>query len=437
MEIPQIPALGRQDSSQDANQAADTTPSPVETTLQTTLQALQDHLQQQPQQRLTFADYMDWALYDPAQGYYSQRVALGQGGDFFTSAHLGPDFGQLLAVQFQEMWQVLGQPQPFTLVEMGAGEGLLAADILAYLEHHDRPCFEALHYGIVERSPRLRHQQRQTLAPWVASDPPALEQPGAHPAQTVQWYTWDQLTANPIVGCCFSNELVDAFPVHQVVATGGQLREVYVTWDHQQHRPVEVLGDLSTPALAAYFADLGLNLTQPPYGDGYRTEVNLAAQDWLTTVAQGLQRGYVLTLDYGYGSDRYYQPSRAQGTLQAYRRHRHHNEPYQAPGHQDLTAHVNFTALEQWGDRQGLRPLGFVPQALFLMALGLGDRLAALSNPATAPPSLPDLLQRRDALHQLLDMSSSGLGNFGVLLQGKGLSPAEQGQTLRGWQEPV
>ncbi|MGA1475671.1 MAG: class I SAM-dependent methyltransferase [Prochlorothrix sp.] len=336
---------------------------------------------------------------------------MGKAGDFFTSAHLGPDFGELLAVQLEDLWQHLGQPHPFTVLEMGAGDGRMAADIVAFLEQAFPACFAALHYGIVERSPQLQQRQQQTLAPWLTS-----------PSPKVRWYRWEEVPRLGMVGCCLSNELVDALPVHRVQVQDGRLQEVYVTWDGAGNQAIEVLGELSTPDLAMYFADFGLDLTQPPYPEGYCTEVNLAAKQWLATLAQGLDQGYILTIDYGYGADRYYQPSRNQGTLQAYRQHRRHNDPYAAPGHQDLTAHVNFTALEQWGEALGLANLGRIPQGFFLMALGLGDRLGALSNPATAPSDFAQLLQRRDALHQLIDMSSSGLGKFEVLVQAKGLT---------------
>lgn len=378
-----------------------------------TLAALAAHLQQQPHHRITFAQYMDWVLYDRQEGYYSRRAKLGAAGDFFTSAHLGPDFGQLLGVQVQEMWQLLGQPDPFTVLEMGAGDGTLAADLLAWLHQEDPPLWQTLHYGIVERSPTLIQQQQAKLAPW---------------AEVTRWCDWDDLESGSLVGCCLSNELVDAFAVHRVQVQRGTLLEAYVAWDPMILNLREVWGPLSTPAIADYFADLGLDLTQPPYPDGYITEVNLQARHWLATLADRLDCGYVITIDYGYRSDRYYQPSRHQGTLQAYQRHQHHSDPYAQPGHQDLTAHVNFSALEQWGQGYGLQTLGCVPQALFLMALGLGDRLAALGNPATAPRSISDLLQRRDALHQLMDMASGGLGQFKVLIQSKGSPPA----TLRG-----
>jgi SAM-dependent MidA family methyltransferase len=145
-----------------------------------------------------------------------------------------------------------------------------------------------------------------------------------------------------------------------------------------------------------------------------------------------LQRGYILTIDYGYPAHRYYSPTRSQGTLQCYSQHAHHSDPYRAIGRQDITAHVNFTALEQYGELVGLETLGFTQQGLFLMALGLGDRIADLSTPN---PDIPvqDILRRRESLHALIN--PMGLGNFGVLLQAKGLH-APQERKLQGLEMP-
>ncbi|MEO1467347.1 MAG: SAM-dependent methyltransferase, partial [Cyanobacteria bacterium J06633_1] len=240
-----------------------------------------------PAQQITFADYMALALYHQEYGYYSSRVSIGAEGDFFTSASLGKDFGELLAIQFGEMWRNLGCPDPFYLVEMGAGNGELAQDILLYLESEgDRSLLAALKYIIIEQSPSLIKQQQKLLQPLAHLD-----------------LTWQDLTAladEEIEGCFFSNELVDAFPVHLVQKSQTQLEEVYLGLRNNQL--VGICDRLSTPKLAQYFADLGLDLTQEQYPVGYRTEVNLAALDWLAKVAQKLRRGYVLTIDYGYSA---------------------------------------------------------------------------------------------------------------------------------------
>jgi SAM-dependent MidA family methyltransferase len=359
---------------------------------------------------------MEWALYHPTLGYYSRGGNLGQRGDFFTSVHLGSDFGELLAGYFVQCWHQLGQPEPFYLVEMGAGQGFLAADIIQHIATAHPDSLASLKYIIIERSPELRGQQKHHLERELETHHPNIFKNFSH---YFQWLDWGDLPNDSIVGCFFSNELVDAFPVHSVIAHNGQLQEVYVRW-HEDHWE-EVYDQGCDPRILNYFHEQNLDLTRPPYPNSYRTEVNLAAQHWLTQVVQKLQRGYLLTIDYGYDGDRYYHPQRAQGTLQCYYQQRRHSNPYLYVGEQDITTHVNFQDLQRWGTALGLNTVQWTRQALFLMDLGLGDRLQALS---THPPAQPVLLQRRDALHQLMD--PAGLGNFGVLLQTKGLTPAPE-----------
>lgn len=380
-----------------------------------------------PQQRITFAEYMDLVLYHPEQGYYATgAVNIGSEGDFFTSPHLANDFGELLAEQFAEMWGILGHPSPFNIVEMGAGQGLLAADVLGYLQRRHPDCFEALEYIILEKAAGLIAQQQHLLD--------KLKFP-------VKWSSLEEIAEDSITGCFFSNELVDAFPVHQVVIEVGNLQEVYVTIPDATSKEinfVEVIDIPSTPQLTQYFDFVGIDLNSLP--NGYRTEVNLAALDWLNTVANRFHQGFLLTIDYGYPAARYYQPARREGTLQCYWQHQHHNNPYLYIGHQDITAHADFTALERQGELSGLGNVGFTQQGLFLMALGLGDRLTALSCYDSSrgqinanAKDVMAIMQRRDALHQLIN--PMGMGNFGVLIQSKGLTLAE-GQTLKGLSIP-
>lgn len=364
-----------------------------------------------PQHRITFAQFMELALYDPQDGYYATTVDIGAQGDFFTSPHLGTDFGELLATQFAQMWEILGQPVPFMLVEMGAGQGILAADILKYLYKNYQSCFKALEYIIVELSPGLKQQQQRLKG--LAAD-------------KVSWRSLEEIADNSIIGCMFSNELVDAMPVHLFLFENGQLGEIYISTSTEASFG-EVVSAPSSPRLSQYFDLVGVDIAQIASNGSYRSEINLAALDWLSTVAQKLQRGYLLTIDYGYSANRYYNPMRSQGTLQCYYRHQHHNNPYINIGRQDITAHVDFTALERWGDVCGLYKIGFTQQGLFLMALGLGERIAAISS---ASGDLNQLLQRRDALHQLID--PQGLGGFGVLLQYKGLTSGELSTPLKG-----
>jgi SAM-dependent MidA family methyltransferase len=380
-------------------------------------QFLQDKIAASPQQRIPFSEYMSAALYHPHWGYYS--CGKGLGADFTTSAHLCADFGEMLAEQFVELWQILGCPHPFTIAEMGAGQGIIAGDILHYCQRKYPNCFEAIDYRILEKSTVLKRQQQHRLA-----------------ALPIQWCEWGEIAENSLIGCCFSNELVDAFPVHQIAIESGRLQEVYVTATTEGF--AEVLGELSIPQLAEYFEWVGIDVTQ--YADGYRSEVNLAALDWMATVASRLQRGYVLTIDYGYTAERYYSPGRSQGTLQCYHQHQHHNNPYLHVGCQDLTAHVDFTALQYQGDRCGLATIGFTQQALFLMALGLGDRISTLGGGTNGTQTatvrdIATIMQRRQVLQGLID--PMGVGRFGVLVQGKGLSEEERGRSIQGLKVPA
>ncbi len=355
--------------------------------------------------RITFAEYMDTVLYAPKLGYYEQG-RFGPKGDFYTSVHLGSDFGELLALQIWDFWQALGKPDPFTVVECGAGEGLIAADILNFCPTIDAQFAQALDYVLIERSERLVQIQQERLQGFKA-----------------RWTSWVDL--EPVIGCVFSNELIDAFGVHRVTRTLEGLQEVYVTWGNEGFQ--ECLGELSTPQIQEYLALVEIDLLAPGYALGYTTEINLQALTWLQAVAAKIHRGYVLTIDYGYPAKRYYQPTRSQGTLLCYHGHTTHSDPYRWIGEQDLTAHVDFTALERWGTRCGLTTLDFTQQALLLMALGLGDRIQALKD---ANLNLQEAFKRHQALHSLI--APGGLGGFGVLIQAKGLTDQQQGYLLKG-----
>ena len=384
-------------------------------------QIIATKIQHSEKQRITFAEFMEVALYHPQFGYYSTPDSIiGPQGDFVTSPHMGHDFGEVVAEQFADMWVVLGEPDDFTVMEMGAGQGLVAVDAIAHLKTHHPKCFQALSYLIVEKSPALKSEQQKRLAHW--------QQEGL----SITWKTLDEIPSNSLTGCAFSNELVDAFPVHWLELHNQQLQEVWVTYSENGLKAIP--GELSTEQLAQYFKRLDIDLATG-YPDGYRTEVNLAALDWLIQVDSKLRRGYILTIDYGYTASRYYSLARREGTLQCYYRHSHHNDPFIHVGEQDLTAHVDFTSLEKQGEELGLATLGFTQQGVFLMALGLGDRLQQLShstepNQPVTGQAIQKIMMQREALQQLI--SPMGLGNFGVLIQGKGLTQTEIARPLKG-----
>jgi SAM-dependent MidA family methyltransferase len=372
---------------------------------------ISDRINNSPLEQINFADYMELVLYHPQFGYYASSADhISESGDFLTSPHLATDFGELLAIQLRQIWEILGCPEYFAIVEMGAGLGLLAAQILNYSQREYPDFFQAIDYIIIETSPAMIEAQQMRLD-----------------SLPVRWCQWSELAARSIVGCFLSNELIDALPVHQVVVKEQKLQEVYVTICEETGLFTEVIGELYSDRLNEYWHLNQINLLSGKYADGYRTEVNLLALDWLETVSQKLQRGYIISIDYGYSSDRYYNPMRSQGTLQCYYQHFHHNNPYINIGNQDLTAHVDFTALQNHGELLGLQTIGFIPQGMFLMALGLGDRIAAISRNSG---DIQTLLSRRQNLHQLID--SMGLGKFGVLIQSQGLTSEQQDILLMG-----
>ena len=371
---------------------------------------ISDKINSSVEQQLNFADYMELVLYHPQAGYYASSAdRISQSGDFLTSPHLADDFGEMIAIQLYQLWEILGSPSTFRLVEMGAGQGLLAVQILTYLKQTHPDFFIAIDYLIIEAAPAMIAEQKQRLESFC-----------------VRWCKWAEINDNSIIGCFLSNELIDALPVHQVTNLDGRLQEVYVTIKDSQL--VEKIDELSSSRLNDYWQLNNINLFAGRYPNNYRTEVNLAALDLLDLLEKKLQRGYILSIDYGYSADRYYNPMRSQGTLQCYHQHSYHNDPYINIGNQDLTAHVDFTAIQNYGEKIGLNTVGITQQGIFLMALGLSDRIAAISH---GTGDVRSLLSRRQNLHQLID--PMGLGKFWVLLQSKGLTPTEQTTPIQGY----
>lgn len=371
---------------------------------------ISDRLVAAPDNRITFAEYMNLVLYHPESGYYSSGVVdIGFKGDFFTSASLGKDFGQLIASQLWDMWQNLNCPALFSIVEMGAGNGKTAYDLLEHIQTIYPDFSQVIEYIIIEESSALIKEQQKRLK--------------TIDTIKISWKNWQGISNNSIVGCFFANELVDAFPVHLITIKNKKIQEIYLT--KEENKLVETYGEISRPEILEYFNLVDIDLLREDYLEDYRTEVNLAALDWLETISNKLQKGYLLTIDYGYKASKYYHPQRYEGTLKCYYQHRHHNTPYVNLGYQDITAHVDFTALEKQGEICGLEKIGFTQQGMFLMALGLGDRLEELSN---GNYNIQQIFQRRNALHQLIDPTS--LGGFGVLIQGKNL--LEESKILKG-----
>ncbi|MFZ0882772.1 MAG: SAM-dependent methyltransferase [Candidatus Acidiferrales bacterium] len=308
---------------------------------------------------ITFAEYMDACLYHPELGYYTKPEQQPR-RDYFTSVDAGPLFGKLLARQFHEMWTLLGRPAEFLLIEAGAGGGALTAQILDFVAREFPQFYGALRYIAVERSAARRGliAEVQSLRSQVGGG---------------KFEIASEIPAEIACGCIFSNELFDAMPVHRVVREGTELRELYVTLG--PNGVGECVGPLSSVALREYFSDQAITLE-----DGQQAEANLSACEWIQDAGTRLQRGFVLTIDYGHEAGELYDHRHMRGTLLAYQRHRAGEDFFRAPGEQDLTAHVNFTALDHWGKRAGLARTGLASQSTFLMALARQSDFAELQS---------------------------------------------------------
>ena len=297
---------------------------------------------------MPFRRFMELALYHPTLGYYaSGRARVGRKGDFFTNVSVGPLFGRLIARQIVEMWERLGSPREFSIIEQGAHDGQLAADVLGGLREFSSGCFGATIYRIVEPFPVLAERQKGRLLEFE---------------QRVKW----NLSLREVdveSGVHLSNELPDAFPIQLVAWLGGEWQERMVV--ERGGRFVFEDGPLTTPALREACAQIPI-----PLPDSYITEVNLAAREWIADVSRSIRRGFVLAVDYGFPREEYYAPWRASGTLSAYANHRREADPLARPGEIDLTAHVEFTSLIECANASGMRAVGFTDQHHFMVGLG-------------------------------------------------------------------
>ena len=347
---------------------------------------------------LTFADYMRECLYHPVHGYYSKAESK-RFADYYTSVDVHPIFARLLTRQFAEMWERLGHPVQFMLVEAGAGVGRFAGQVLDFCETKLPAFYEALRYVAMERSALRReqaalHSQRHAVSGHFSASA--------------------EIPAHIAAGCVFSNELVDALPVHRVMMDGGAMKEIVVGF--RDGRFIDVLAPLSSCAISEYFAAQEITLSE-----GQHAEAGLEACDWISEIGRRLERGYVLTIDYGHHAAELFDEHHMRGTLLAYQNHRASEDFYSSPGEQDLTAHANFTALESWGKRAGLETAGFTSQTAFLLALGQGNEFADLYDEGqTEAEGVKARLQLKTLIHP------EGMGErFQVLVQRKGVDASQ------------
>jgi len=349
-----------------------------------------------PRSTIPFVRFMELALYHPVYGYYQKNTPkVGREGDFYTSAAVHPVFAETVADKISQLLRSIESEQP-TLVEVGGGTGHLLRHMLERIKEIAPELYAMLRIVSIESSPYHTSLQKQLL--------------GDDPRPKV-WYRSlsEAARMEKLEGVIISNEWFDAFPVHIVEKHKHGWREVGVTWDSDKQGFVETfLPDLTAQA-AGEVCDLPAGL-QPQ-----RIEVNPHVRETMAQISSMLKRGYVITIDYGDVEEELYHPARDKGTLMCYYRHRASQTPLERVGEQDITAHVNFSALMRWGEKHGLRTCVFQRQDEFLVKSGI---LAKLQNHFDQDPFRSPVMKRNRAIQQLVSPGGMG-GVFKVLIQGK------------------
>ena len=347
---------------------------------------------------ITFARFMERALYEPGLGYYRSADARpGRSGDFLTAPEADPIFGAALARQLAEVWRRAGEPAAFTVREPGAGTGTLAVATLRALARTE-PALAA----------RVRWQPVEIEGARTTAFAATLADAGFGGVAIAD-------DAAPIVGVIVANEILDALPVHRLIGRPSGVRELLVAIASDDGQALEEVEAVPTdPRLGERLAAECIVLA-----DGQRAEVCLGLDDWIAAEAAHLERGVLLAIDYGYPAPELYDPvRRAAGTLRAYVRHRVHDDPFRHVGRQDLTAHIDVTAVERAAAAAGLDHLGTTTQAEFLTGLGIGELLVALQ---TAPDTtMESYLAARSAVMRMIDPAA--MGRFRVMLFGRSVT---------------
>jgi len=367
---------------------------------------------------ITFARFMELALYHPDAGYYrTPERRPGRGGDFITAPEIHPFFGITIASQIAELWEFLGRPDPFVVREYGPGVGGLAYDIIAGLHAHHPDVVPALQY-------RLRDVNRHRMAEAMA----AMIEVGLDNIVSVEDPARER-EIEPVTGVVLANEVADAFPAHELVWTGAELRERWVTWSPELDWFAWDVRDLSPEVIATdptgWLEAHGIDPSGWP--EGSRIAWSPALTGWVEEIARGLQRGYALIIDYGYPAAELYREHRLEGTVRAYYGHTVTDDPLRRIGEQDLTVHVDFTRITDAAARAGMTSTPIVTQGHFLSRLNLGQLLVELQqDPET---ELPEYYRAQAAVFRLID--PGGLGRFRVVALGRNapLDPLPTGFT--------
>ncbi len=364
--------------------------------------------------KITFKRYMEMALYYPDLGYYTKdREKIGKKADFYTSSSVGSVFGQTISKVLAELVSYV-EDQEYRIIEIGGGNGRFARDVLAELKLKEPDIYSQLTYFMIETSPYHIKLQEEYLSEHL---------------DHVQWISQLEELGDSLKGVIFSNELVDAFPVHMVKKVNGDLKEIYVTWNHDEAVFEEVIGELSNQALSNYFIEQRIDLKE-----GQTSEINLNAIEWIQAVGKKLQQGYVMTIDYGHPAEELYASNRHNGTLMCYHQHLANDNPFQHVGDQDITTHVNFTALEKYGEQVGLQTILLDTQGNFLIRSGILEYLIPVQNFEERDLFQDQALKINRAIRQLITPGEMG-DTFKVMLQQKGMQEKEYQFMKPAWEK--
>lgn len=356
---------------------------------------IRDRIQQSLHKSISFHDYMEMCLYDPTYGYYSvPRQKIGKEGDFYTSSAIGGIMGAMVGSYVLKIREhLLGG---FDFVEWGGGTGQLAQQILLRIQQQSQESYHSMRYIIIEQSDYHRKQQQQLL------------QDHLHVIQFMTPEQWKE-SGDPSQSIIFSNELLDAFPVHRIRKTGGEIQEIQVGWEEHQQQFVEMETLCHSTVIHNYLQKEGIVLRE-----AQTAEINLEAIGWVNEMAAWLQKGYLISIDYGDVAEEIYAPHRMKGTLVCYRNHQLSDDPYLNPGEQDMTTHVNFSACIRTGEEAGFQTWKLQTQKEFLVDAGI---FQLLQNHSSLDPFSPEAKQNR-AIRQLL-WSDQMSELFKVLIQTK------------------
>jgi SAM-dependent MidA family methyltransferase len=344
---------------------------------------------------ISFRDWMAAALYDPQEGYYCrrERVRWGRNGDYRTNPERSPLFAATFADYFARLYKELGAPARWTIFEAGAGAGHFARGVLGCLERDYENVFQATRYVIDEASDDARHSAGKRLSRF---------------GERVSFRRLSELERPLDAGIVFSNELLDAFPVHRVMMRGGRLKELFVKLDAAD-KFTWTAQDAKTPRLSEYFEKAGVQLRE-----GHLAEVNLEMEDWLEAVSERLTRGFIVTVDYGAEAlELYTAAHRREGSLRAFRRHQFAEDVLADPGEQDLTTTIDWTHLRRYGEQLGWSTILFERQDRFLLDQGILDQLERLT---ASLPGEADALALSTSLREMILPEGMGT-SFQVLVQ--------------------